>query len=78
MSKVVERQVYNELNNFCMENQLLSEKNLGFKKKVGTIDQLISLTTRIYQRLDKEEEIAMIFLDLILSLPAYHCRQWKS
>ena len=64
MSKVVERQVYNELYNFCMENRLLSEKNSGFKKKVGTIDQLISLTTRIYQGLDKEEEIAMIFLDL--------------
>ena len=64
MSKVVERQVYNELYNFCMENRLLSEKNSGFKKKVGTIDQLISLTNKIYQGLDNEEEIAMIFLDL--------------
>ena len=64
MSKVVERQVYNELYNFCMENGLLSEKNSGFKKKVGTIDQLISLTNKIYQGLDDGEEIAMIFLDL--------------
>ena len=64
MSKVVERQVYNELYNFCMENGLLSEKNSGFKKKVGTVDQLISLTNKIYQGLDDGEEMAMIFLDL--------------
>ena len=31
---------------------------------MGTIDQLISLTNKIYQGLDNEEEIAMIFLDL--------------
>ena len=31
---------------------------------MGTIDQLISLTNKIYQGLDDEEEIAMIFLDL--------------
>jgi hypothetical protein len=64
MSKVVERLVYNELYNFCMENGLLSEKNSGFKKKVGTIDQLIGLTNKIYQGLDDGDEIAMIFLDL--------------
>ena len=64
MSKVVEKQVYNKLCNFRMENRLLAEKNSGFKKKVGTIDQLINLANKIYQGLDNEEEIAMIFLDL--------------
>ena len=43
---------------------LLSEKNSGFKKKDGTINQLIHLTNKIYQGMDDGNEVAMIFLDL--------------
>jgi hypothetical protein len=64
VSKVVERQVYNELYDFCQQHHLLSDKNSGFKKNVGTINQLINLVNMIYQGLDDREEIAMIFLDL--------------
>ena len=63
-SKVVERLVYNELYAYCSKFNLLSEKNSGFKKLDGTINQLINLTNKIYQALNDEHEIAMIFLDL--------------
>ena len=63
-SKVVERLVYNELYDYCSKFNLLSEKNSGFKKLDGTINQLINLTNKIYQGLNDEHEIAMIFLDL--------------
>ena len=63
-SKVVERLVYNELYAYCSKFNLLSEKNSGFKKLDGTINQLINLTNKIYQGLNDEHEIAMIFLDL--------------
>ena len=63
-SKVIERLVFNELYHYCDKFKLLSEKNSGFKKNDGTINQLINLTNKIYQGLDDEHEIAMIFLDL--------------
>ena len=63
-SKVIARLVFNELYDFCDKFKLLSEKNSGFKKNDGTINQLINLTNKIYQGLDDEYEIAMIFLDL--------------
>ena len=63
-SKIIERVVFNELYDYCVKNNLLSEKNSGFKKNDGTINQLINLTNKIYQGLDDENEVAMIFLDL--------------
>ena len=63
-SKIVERLVYNELFDFCLSNNLLSHKNSGFKRRDGTINQLINLTNKIYKGLDDSEEIAVIFLDL--------------
>ena len=56
--------MYNELYDFCQQHHLLSDKNSGFKKNEGTINQLINLVNMIYQGLDDREEIAMIFLDL--------------
>ena len=56
--------MFNELYDYCVKNNLLSEKNSGFKKSDGTINQLINLTNKIYQGLDDENEVAMIFLDL--------------
>ena len=63
-SKIVERQIYNQLYDFCLSNNLLSRKNSGFKKADGTINQLINLTDKIYKGLNNEDEIAIIFLDL--------------
>ena len=63
-SKVIERIVFNELYDHCMKHNLLSEKNSGFKKKDGTVNQLIHLTNKIYQGMDDGNEVAMIFLDL--------------
>ena len=56
--------MFNELYDFCMKNNRLSDKNSGFKKNDGTINQLINFTNKIYQGLDDENEVAMIFLDL--------------
>ena len=64
VSKIVERQVFNELYDFCQKYNLLSDKNAGFKKNDGTINQLIKLVNMIFSGLDDEAEIAMVFLDL--------------
>ena len=46
-SKVIERLVFNELYDYCDKFKLLSEKNSGFKKNDGTINQLINPTNKI-------------------------------
>ena len=77
ISKVVERQIYNELYNFCQQHHLLSDNNSGFKKNDGTINQLINLVNMIYLGLDNKEEIAMIFLDLSKAYDRV-CHNWVS
>ena len=63
-SKIVERIVYNKLYEHCMSNNLLSQKNSGFKKKDGAVNRLIYLVDKIYKGFDDDKEIAMIFLDI--------------
>ena len=49
--KVMERIVFDELYEYCDINHLLTEKNAGFKKNDSTVNQLLSLTNKIYKTL---------------------------
>ena len=62
--KVLEKFVYNHLYNYCSNMGLLSTRNSGFKKKDGTVNQLLHLIDKIYKGLDDEKEIAVVFLDI--------------
>ena len=64
IAKVFERLVFNVLFNYCKINNLLTERNSGFKPLDSTVNQLISLVNMIYKGLDDEKEICMIFLDI--------------
>ena len=64
MSKVIERAVYNELYDHCITNNLLSEKNSGFKKGDGALNQLLHITDNIYSAFNAEKEMAGVFLDI--------------
>jgi len=64
MSKVIERAVYNELYDHCIKNNLLSEKNSGFKKGDGALNQLLHITDNIYSGFNAEKETAIVFLDI--------------
>ena len=64
LSKVVERLVYDQLYFYCITNNLLSEKNSGFKKGDGAINQLLQMTDSIYSSLNAGKEVAMVFLDI--------------
>ena len=63
-SKIFERIIYNKIYDHCKINNILTEKNSGFKKLDSTINQLIHFSHKIYQGLEDEEKIGIIFLDI--------------
>ena len=64
LSKCLERCVFLELYKYCVQNNLLTWRNSGFKHMDSTIYQLISLVHTIYENLDKGKSITMVFLDI--------------
>jgi hypothetical protein len=64
VSKVFERIVHNRVYSYLDINNLLTSRNSGFKKGDGTINQLISITDKIYKALDSKSEVRMVCLDL--------------
>lgn len=64
MSKVLERIVHLRLYEHCVSNNLLTEKNAGFKQSDSTVNQLVSLTDKITKALDKKHDACVVFLDI--------------
>ena len=64
LSKVFERLVFNKLYEYFDTQNLLTERNSGFKKQDSTINQIIHITQRIYNALDDHKDVCMIFLDI--------------
>ena len=49
---------------FCIENDLISSNQSGFKQGDSCINQLLSITHDIYQSLDQGYEVRGVFLDI--------------
>jgi len=64
LGKIFERVVYNALYDYLISNQLLTERNSGFKKGDGTTNQLVNMMDYIYSEVDKRNDVAVIFLDI--------------
>ena len=56
-SKIFERLLFNELYNFKNENDLLSSNQSGFRPSDSCINQLLSITHKIYQSFDNDLEV---------------------
>ena len=56
--------VYNSLFNFLNQNDLISPAQSGFKPGDSCINQLLSITHKIYHSLDENYEIRAVFLDI--------------
>ena len=52
----------------CTENNLLSNRNSGFKPKDFSVYLPVELVHNIESGLDKEEEIGIVFLDISKTL----------
>lgn len=64
IAKIFEKIIHSRIINFINQSKILSEKQFGFIKNIGTKDALSLLSGIIYENLDKTEPIAITFLDL--------------
>ena len=62
--KIFERVLFNNMFSFFMENQLISEKQSGFKPGDSCTFQLLSIVHEIYQSFDDNYEVRGVFLDI--------------
>jgi len=61
VGKVFERLVYNELYDYLIMHQLLTDKNSGFKRSDGTSYQLVKMLNYLYSEIDKRRDVAVVF-----------------
>jgi hypothetical protein len=64
ISKVFERVVHNRVYNYLISNELLTDKNSGFKKQDCTTYQLVGITEQLYKALGSRKDVRMVCLDL--------------
>ena len=63
-SKIFEKFIYSRMYSFLEKNNLLQDKQFGFRSKHSTTHALISLTESIKNFLDKKDIVSGIFIDL--------------
>ena len=63
-SKLLETCVKNRLENYLEKNMILSKRQFGYRKNLGTEEALLHFTTEVYKSLDKNNITIAIFLDI--------------
>ena len=64
LSKILERLMYNRINNFLAEYNILSNKQYGFRGNYSTYMAMIDLVDKISSNIDQKNHNIGIFLDL--------------
>ena len=62
--KILEKIVFDGLYAFLNNNKLISNQQSGFRPGDSTINQLISITTKIYEAMEDLDETRALFLDI--------------
>ena len=63
-SKIYEKIVFDAMYKFLSENNLLSPNQSGFRPGDSTINQLLAITTEIYNSFEERKETRAAFLDI--------------
>ena len=63
-AKILERLVYNQLNHFLEIENILFKHKFGFRKNYSTEQAILELTDNLKMKIDSNEAICSIFLDL--------------
>ena len=66
--KSFEKLIFNEMFMFFNENNLISQKQSGFKPGDSCLNQLISITHEMYESLDEGLDVRSAFLDISKAL----------
>lgn len=64
IAKIFEKIVHSRIYKFIINCNILSKKQFGFIKRIGTADALNHITNIIYNKLDKSKPVLITFLDL--------------
>ena len=63
IAKVLERLVFNVLYKYCIENNILTWRNSGYKHLDSTVNQLVFLCHKIYEALAEGKDVCFVSLD---------------
>ena len=63
-SKIFERLIFNEMSEFFIENDLISQHQSDFKPGDSCINQLLSITHEIHQSFDDGFDVRSVFIDI--------------
>ena len=63
-SKVYEREIYNYLLDFIMGNNILYDKQFGFRKGHSTSHAIITLVNKVCKSLDERRIVGGVYLDI--------------
>ena len=63
-AKILERLVYNQLSHFLEKENILFKHQFGFRKNYSTEQAILELTDNLKMKIDSNEAICSIFLDL--------------
>ena len=64
VSKVFERLIYDKLYTFLISNNLLTDKNSGFRSGDGTLYQLLAMSHELHEALDNGHDMRIVFMDM--------------
>ena len=64
MSKVFERLIYDKLYTFLISNNLLTDRNSGFRSGDGTLYQLLAMSHELHEALDNGHAMCIVFMDM--------------
>ncbi|KAL1446894.1 hypothetical protein WDU94_006594 [Cyamophila willieti] len=64
LSKILEKCVQTRLDFYLTANDILTHKQYGFRKRIGTEDAILDLTTYLHEQLDKGHKTLAVFLDI--------------
>ena len=63
IAKILERLVFNVLYKYCMDNNILTWRNSGYKHLDSTVNQLVFLCHKIYEALAEGKDVCFVSLD---------------
>ena len=62
--KIFEKIIYDNLYTYIFNNNFITDKQSGYKRKDSTIKQMLSITHEIYKTFDENKELRAVFLDI--------------
>lgn len=63
LSKILERIIYNQMNDFFNANNILPPQQSGFRQSYSTVTALLDVTDNIARAVDDKETTALVLLD---------------